>query len=263
MTLRALVVDDEAVARRRVARLLSERDDVELAGEASGGRAAVEAIGRLRPDVVFLDVQMPDLDGFQVLESLDLDELPAVVFVTAHDQHALRAFEACAIDYLLKPFPPERFHQAVDRAVRWAEQDGREVQERRLRELLREVLRGVRSEGGPLAAPPLERFLVKGRGRTRFVRARDVDWIESDGNYVRLHVGAEDHLVRGTIASCAERLDPRQFVRVHRRHIVNLDRVKEVQPWFGGDQVVLLDSGQKLRLSRSFREAFRSRMLGD
>jgi len=263
VTLRALVVDDEAVARRRVARLLSERDDVELAGEASGGRAAVEAIGRLRPDVVFLDVQMPDLDGFQVLESLDLDELPAVVFVTAHDQHALRAFEACAIDYLLKPFPPERFHQAVDRAVRWAEQDGREVQERRLRELLREVLRGVRSEGGPLAAPPLERFLVKGRGRTRFVRARDVDWIESDGNYVRLHVGAEDHLVRGTIASCAERLDPRQFVRVHRRHIVNLDRVKEVQPWFGGDQVVLLDSGQKLRLSRSFREAFRSRMLGD
>jgi two-component system LytT family response regulator len=264
VTLRALVVDDEAVARRRVARLLSERDDVELAGEAAGGEAALEAIERLRPDIVFLDIQMPDLDGFEVLRRLPGEQLPAVVFVTAWDQHALRAFEACAIDYLLKPYETDRFHQAVDRAARWARQDGEVSEERRLRELLREVIRGERtSEGGQGAAQPLERFLVKHRGRSEFVRATDVDWIEADGNYVRLHVGAADHLVRGTIASCAERLDPRRFVRVHRRFIVNLDRVREVQPWFGGDQVILLHGGHKLRLSRSFRELFQSRMLGD
>jgi len=263
MILRALIVDDEPVARRRIARLLLEREDVEVAGEAAGGNAAVEAVRDLRPDVVFLDIQMPDMDGFEVLRRLDEDEIPAVVFVTAYDRYALRAFEACAIDYLLKPYDPGRFHQAVDRAVRWAAGGGRDVQESRLRDLLREVLRSERgAERAPEVSGTLERFVVKHRGRTELVRAEDVDWIEAEGNYVRLHVGAADHLVRGTVAACAERLDPRRFVRVHRRYIVNLDRVKEVQPWFGGDSVILLKTGRKVRLSRTFRAHFQSRMLG-
>lgn len=300
MTLRAVVVDDEPLARRRIARLLSERDDVELVGEAAGGRAAIDAIARLRPDIVFLDVQMPDIDGFEVLRRLEGHPLPAVVFVTAFDEHALGAFEARAIDYLLKPYPPERFTQAVDRAVRWARREDEEVGKRKLVELLREVLsderddlgRGARAAGGDATIPhrppsggqheeasderdedpgvggpagetgAIERFVVKHRGRSTFVKASDVDWIEAEGNYVRLHVGTADHLVRGTITACAERLDPRRFVRVHRRYIVNLDRVREVQPWFGGDQIILLETGRKLRLSRTFRELFRSRMLG-
>jgi two-component system, LytTR family, response regulator len=270
MSVRALVVDDEAVARRRVSRLLAERDDVAVIGECSGGEAAVEAINRLQPDLVFLDVQMPDLDGFAVLRRIEPARLPAVVFVTAYDQYALRAFEACAIDYLLKPYEADRFAQAVDRAIQWIAKGTPSEQEERLKRLLREALQADRSASpeqasGGLAAPGgrIDRFMVKRGGKAQFVKAMDVDWLESDGNYVNLHVGKTSHLVRGTIAACAERLDPRQFVRIHRRYIVNVDRVKEVQPWFGGDYVILLEDGHKLRLSRNFREHFQSRMLGD
>ena len=264
--IRALIVDDEALARRRVARLLAERDDVEIVGECSGGEAAVEAIRRARPDLVFLDVQMPDLDGFGVLQRLNGDHTPTVIFVTAYDQYALRAFEACAVDYLLKPYEPDRFSQAVDRAVQWIAKGSATDQDERLKRLLREVLQSqpAVSSDGPAAAAEgrLDRFMVKRDGRSQFVRAADVDWIESDGNYVNLHVGKQSHLVRGTIAACAERLDPRQFIRIHRRYIVNMERVKEVQPWFGGDYIVLLNDGHKLRLSRNFRVDFQSRMLG-
>ena len=271
MSARALIVDDEAVARRRVARLLAERDDVSVVGECSGGEAAVEAINRLQPDLVFLDVQMPDLDGFAVLRRIDPARLPAVIFVTAFDQYALRAFEACAIDYLLKPYEADRFAQAVDRALQWIAKGTPSEQEERIKRLLREALqeRSAAAASDPtsggLAAPGgrIDRFMVKRGGKAQFVKATDVDWLESDGNYVNLHVGKQAHLVRGTIAACAERLDPRQFVRIHRRYIVNIERVKEVQPWFGGDYVILLEDGHKLRLSRNFREHFQSRMLGD
>lgn len=264
MTITALIVDDEAVARRRLARLLGERDDVRIVGECSGGGGAVEAIDSLRPQLVFLDVQMPDMDGFEVLRRLETDELPAVIFVTAYDQYAIRAFEASAVDYLLKPYSPERFHQAVERALRWIGQDRGQDEERRLKRLLAEMLKAQETPDGPDGgAGRLDRFLVKRRGVGQFIKAADVDWIEADGNYVRLHVGPANHLVRGTISNCAERLDPRQFVRIHRRFIVNIDRVREIQPWFGGDYVVLLQDGRKLRLSRNFREEFRNRMLGD
>lgn len=258
-----MVVDDEAVARRRIARLLAERDDIELVGEASGGQAALEAIERLMPDLVFLDVQMPDLDGFQVLQHLDVGHLPAIIFVTAYDQYAVKAFEASAVDYLLKPYDSDRFNQAVDRAAQWIAPGGHSAEEDRLRRLLNEVLgsgggRVAREGGGTL-----DRFMTKEAGRAYFVRSADVDWIQAEGNYVRLHVGQSTHLVRGTIAACAERLDPRKFVRIHRRYIVNMERVKEIQPWFGGDYVMILTTGQKLRLSRSFREQFRRRMLGE
>lgn len=266
MSIRAIVVDDEAVARRRVIRLLSEQEDIEVVAEASGGRAALESIQRLRPDLVFLDVQMPDIDGFEVLRQLESEKLPVIVFVTAYDQYALRAFEASAVDYLLKPYDPDRFSQAVDRAVRWIAADkGQNAEaDERLRSLLREVVRTQQGTTESVATQsPLDRFMVKRQGRAQFIRAEEVDWIESDGNYVRIHVGQASHLVRGTIASCADRLDPRQFVRVHRRYIVNIDRVAEVQPWFGGDYLILLRDGHKLRLSRNFRQHFQSRMLGE
>lgn len=264
MTISALVVDDEAVARRRVLRLLGEREEIiTVVGECSGGLAALESIQALEPQLVFLDVQMPDLDGFEVLRRLDLDELPAVIFVTAYDRYALRAFEASAMDYLLKPYTPERFTQALDRALTWIGRN-RLPEERSLKRLLETLVREQqRGESTPAeGGPRLDRFLVKRRGIGQFVRATDVDWIEADGNYIRLHVGGASHLVRGTLASCVGRLDPRQFVRIHRRFIVNIDRVKELQPWFGGDYVIVLQDGRKLRLSRNFREQFQSRMLG-
>ena len=255
---RALVVDDEAVARRRVIRMAGERGDIEVVGEAGGGQDALSAIERLRPELVFLDVQMPDMDGFEVLKNIP--NLPAVIFVTAYDQYALRAFEACAVDYLLKPYETDRFNQAVDRAVRWIRTESPDEDER-LRSLLREVLQGagaVTSESGGR----LDRFLVKRGGKSTLVRAEDVDWIESDGNYISLHVGPQSHLVRSTLAACADRLDPQKFVRIHRRYIVNIDRVKEIQPWFGGDSILVLNNGHKLRLSRNFREQFHARVMG-
>jgi two-component system LytT family response regulator len=263
MTVKALVVDDEGLARRRINRLLASHSNVEVVGEASGGRAAVEAIVAKRPDLVFLDVQMPDLDGFSVLKQLSDDDLPAVIFVTAYDQYALRAFEIAAVDYLLKPYTPQRFAQAVERALRSIESTSRSDNDDRLRRLLREVLHAAPAErGAERGVGSLDRFMVKAQGRTRFVRADEIDWIESDGNYIRLHVGPASHLVRGTIGTCEERLDPRRFVRVHRRYIVNIDRIKEVQPWFGGDYVIVLNNAQQVRLSRTYRERFQSRMLG-
>ena len=265
MSIKAVVVDDEEIARRRIMRLVGERDDIEVVAQCESGREAVEAINRLRPNLVFLDVQLPDIDGFDVLNLLEVEELPAVIFVTAYDKYALRAFESAAVDYLLKPDDADRFHRAVDRASHWIGTDAAHEEEERLRRLLREVIRSEREaalSAGETELPRLDRFMIKDRGRTRFLRAEEVDWIEAARNYVRLHQGSDSYLVRDTIASCAERLDPRQFVRCHRRYIVNVDRVKEVQPWFGGDSVILLRDGQQLRLSRLFREQFERRMVG-
>ena len=263
MTVRALIVDDEGLARRRVRRLLSAHKSVEVVGECSGGAAAVEAIAREKPDLLFLDVQMPDLDGFGVLAKVEEDSLPAVIFVTAYDQYALRAFEACAIDYLVKPYAPLRFGQAVDRALRWIDSGKRADNDERLRRLLREVLHGEQPDRTtPAESAAFDRFVVKRNERTQFVRAEEVDRIESDGNYIKLHVGTASHVVRSTISACEEQMDPRRFVRVHRRYLVNMDRIKEVQPWFGGDSVIMMQNGQQLRLSRNYREHFQSRMRG-
>jgi len=261
MTIRALVVDDEATARKNVLRMLAEREDIEVAGECSGGVAAVEAIRSKRPHLVFLDIQMPDIDGFEVLEQIDGDLLPAIIFTTAYDQYALRAFEAAAIDYLLKPFDAERFAQAVERALKWIGSGDSATMDAGMRRLLLEVVRTERAEAqAPDGSGRIERFLVKRRGLSQFIAVSDVDWIEADGNYLRLHVGQRSHLVRGTLASAAERLDPHHFVRIHRRYVLNMTRVKEVQPWFGGDQIVVLTTGEKLRLSRNFKEHFEKRM---
>ena len=256
-----IVVDDENIARRRLVRLLEETGEVKLVAECAGGRDAVARIQALQPDMVFLDVQMPDLDGFGVLQELDHTPLPAIVFVTAFDQYAVRAFDVHAVDYLLKPYDTGRFRDAFARARERIETRARSDEDARLRSLLRDYLaEDSRSSGG--GREYLDRVAVKVDGVRRIVRTGDIDWWETDGNYVRLHVGASSHLIRATATSIEGQLDPRQFLRIHRRYIVNIDRVAEVQPWFGGDSIVLLRGGTKLRLSRTYRERLHSRLLG-
>jgi two-component system LytT family response regulator len=262
-----LVADDEPLARRRILRLLRAEPGVDVVAECKGGRSAVEQIRARSPDLVFLDIQMPDLDGFGVIAEVGPELMPSVVFVTAFDQYALRAFEVHALDYLLKPFEADRFHTTLVRAranlspARDAGYPG----EDRLRRLLAEVLGGGR-EGESAAkttSPYFERVAVKTDGATRILQIADVDWFETDGNYVRVHVGKSTYLIRSTANRLQEELDPRRFARIHRRFLVNVDRVVGLEPWFGGDAIVLLRDGSKLRLSRNYREGFLALMLGD
>lgn len=243
--IRAIVVDDEPLACERIRMLLDGQADVEIVAECRNGADAVRAIQQLAPDLVFLDVQMPELDGFEVLERLSPGRLPVIVFVTAYDQYALKAFEVSALDYLLKPFDRERFTKALERARSEVEHRKDGSANERLLELLSD-LRGARR--------PLERIIVRSGGRVFFLRADEIDWIEAAGNYVRLHAGSEDHLYRETMAGMEKKLDAKRFARIHRSTIVNLDRIKELQPWFRGDYVVLLRDGRKLTLGRAYRD---------
>jgi two-component system LytT family response regulator len=254
-----IVVDDDNIARRRLARLLEETGEATVVAECAGGRDAVARIAELRPEMVFLDVQMPDLDGFGVLQELGDTALPEIVFVTAFDQYAVRAFDVHAVDYLLKPYDTARFREAFERAKERTETRTRSEEDQRLRALLRDYLS---ADGHDDVRNHLDRVAVKVDGVLRIVRTTDIDWWETDGNYVRLHVGASSHLIRATATSVESQLDPKQFLRIHRRYIVNIDRVVEVQPWFGGDSIVLLKGGAKLRLSRTYRERLHSRLLG-
>jgi two-component system LytT family response regulator len=260
-----LVADDEPLARRRLIRLLRAEPGIEVVAECKGGRDAVEQILAHAPDLVFLDIQMPDLDGFGVIAEVGAQRMPAVVFVTAYDQYALRAFEVHAFDYLLKPFEGERFHAALGRVRSFLSARRREGYpgEEQLRRLLAEVLGRDGEAPAKPASPFFERVAVKSDGGTRILQIADVDWFETDGNYVRVHVGKNTYLIRSTANRLQEELDPARFARIHRRYLVNVDRVVGLEPWFGGDAVVLLRDGTKLRLSRNFREEFLGRMLGD
>ena len=250
--LETLVVDDEPLARRRLVNLIAARDAVELAGEYANGLEAVAAIEREPPDLVFLDVQMPDLDGFGVVERIGPERMPAVIFVTAFEEYALDAFSVSAVDYLLKPFDDERFDAALERVVR-------QVRERRSAELC-ERLACLVAGRSPLPAEgarptrPLRRFAVHKRGRTFLVPVGDVDWIEAAGSYVRLHAGERVLLMRESIRRLEELLDPAEFVRIHRSTMVRADRVVELRPLFHGEQEVRLADGTRLKLSRSYRE---------
>jgi two-component system LytT family response regulator len=243
--IRALIVDDEPLAREKIVDLLAGDVSVEIIGECADGLSAAAAIKAQAPDLLFLDVQMPELDGFGVLEMLEAARMPVVIFVTAYDQYALRAFEVHALDYLLKPFDRERFGKALERARRQIEQARAGTMNRQLVALLAD-----------LQARPkrLERLVIKAGGRVFFLRADEIDWVEAAANYVRLHVGKETHLLRETINGLAERLDPEKFLRIHRSTIINLERIKELQPWFHGDYVVILRDGTQLTSSRSYRE---------
>lgn len=243
--LRCLIVDDEPLARERLRGLLRDEHDVEIAAECSDGRKAVAAILKLAPDLVFLDVQMPGLDGFGVLEALPPESIPAVIFVTAYDQYALRAFDAQALDYLLKPFDRERFQRALDRARERMRKRQAGSLEPRLLALLTHLEE---------RKPYTERLVIKSAGRVYFLRTIEVDWIEAEGNYVRLHAGKETHVLRETMNHLETRLDPQRFLRIHRSTIVNIERIKELHPWFKGEHVVILRDGARLTLGRAYRD---------
>lgn len=242
MKIRTLIVDDEALGRKRLRKLLESETECELIGECCDGQEAVAAIQAFKPNLLFLDVQMPELNGFEVLAQLDGERLPVIIFVTAYDQYALKAFEAQAIDYLLKPFEDERFYQALHRARAYIE--GQQSQEINAR--LQTLVNGM-----SLRAKPITRMAVKTAGRIVFIKTSEIDWIEAVGNYLNLHIGTEAHLLRGRMSELEKRLDPNQFFRTHRSAIVNLDRVKEFQTLFKGDGVAILKNGVKVAVSRS------------
>jgi two-component system, LytTR family, response regulator len=248
---KVLVADDEPLARDRLKTLLAREDWVDLVGECRDGNETIASIARLQPDLVFLDVQMPGATGFEVIDAIGPARMPLVVFVTAFDQYALKAFDVHALDYLLKPFDRDRFEQALGRARQQLDRRGNGDLERRLLELVQDL---------KPAAQRLERFVIKSGGRVFFVRADEIDWIEAAGNYVKLHVGDDTHLFRETMNALESQLDSDTFFRIHRSHIVNIERIKELQPWFNGEYVVFLKNGTRLTLSRGYREKLQERI---
>ena len=242
--LRVLIVDDEPLARDGVRIHLQREADIDIVGEAADGNAAVSAIRSLAPDLVFLDVQMPGLDGFDVIEEIGVVRMPGVVFVTAYDEFALRAFEAHALDYLLKPFDGERFRKALTRARAAVRTRHRRHLEERLVAMLQE-----RNQ----ESPSLDRIIVRSGGRIVVLRSEELDWIEAAANYVRLHVGGRNYLLRETMAGIEKKLDPDQFVRIHRSTIVRIDRIRELEPLQQGDYLLKLSDGSRLTSSRGYR----------
>jgi two-component system LytT family response regulator len=248
--IKALIVDDEPIARRNLRALLRGYPDVELIGECGSGAEAVRMIRAGPPDLLFLDVQMPEMNGFEVLKQIDLAIIPAVIFVTAYDQYALKAFDVQALDYLLKPFDDERFAQAIGRARMQLEQRATAG----LKERLRALLEG--DEKPASVQPPKyeDKFLIKSASRVFFLRAEEIDWIEAADYYVCLHTSGQTHVLRRTMAEMEARLDPDRFCRIHRSTIVNMSRIREVQTRPAGEYVVVLADKTELRLSRSRKE---------
>jgi two-component system, LytTR family, response regulator len=244
--IRALVVDDEPIARERVLSLLQQEEDMEVVAECGDGPQAVSAIQHHTPDLVFLDVQMPGLDAFGVINAIGAERMPTVIFITAYDEYALRAFEVHALDYLLKPFNRNRFADAVARVREHLARARGRAAEPNVLELIDDLQTATRH---------LTRFVVRAAGRLLLVDAAQVDWIEAADNYAVLHAGAATHLVRETMAGLATELDPERFVRIHRSTIVQIDRVRELQPAFHGDFIVLLRDGTRLNMSRGYRSA--------
>jgi two-component system LytT family response regulator len=249
--IRVLIADDEPLARERLTSLLASEPDVDLVAQATDGEEAATAIHDHAPDLVFLDVQMPQMDGFEVIETVGTDKMPLVIFVTAYDQHALKAFQVRALDYLLKPFDRERFRDALQRARKQLDRDETGDLGRRLLALVKDLRRDQ---------PRAERLVVKSGGRLFFLRADEIDWVEAAGNYVRLHVGPSSHLLRETMNAIEGRLDPEKFFRIHRSRIVNMERIQELQPWLNGEYAVLLRTGTRLTLSRGYREKLQDRL---
>jgi two-component system, LytTR family, response regulator len=243
--IRTVIADDEPLARRGIRAHLNLEKDIEIVSECRNGREAVAAIEADSPDLVFLDVQMPELDGFGVVEAVGVERMPPVIFVTAYDRHALKAFEVNALDYLLKPFDTERFAKALKRAK--AQIEHRQISDlsRRLQSLI-DDLKPKRKHA--------ERLVIKSAGRIFFLSVDEIDWIEAADNYVRLHVGRDAHLLRETMSNLEKRLDPEQFIRVHRSRIVNTQRVKELRPLFRGEYDITLKDGTRLETGRGYRD---------
>ncbi len=247
--IRVLIVDDEPLPRERIRTLLSDRGGVEIVGECQDGAEAVTAIEEVRPDLVFLDVQMPELDGFGVLSALSGDALPAVIFVTAYNEYAIAAFEVNAVDYLLKPIHPKRFDKALTRAIAQLDPSGKRQADQHLVDLVAQL----RAERGYT-----RRFVVRTGARISFVQADEVDWIDAAANYVQLHVSGKVHLVRGTMKSLETQLNPEVFVRVHRSVIINIDRVASIEPYGHGEYLVTMQDGARLTTSRTYSDRLRA-----
>ena len=243
--IRTLVVDDESLARERLCDMLAADPQIEIIAECANGQEAIEAIQLHSPDLVFLDVEMPGIDGFGVLEALPPESIPTTIFVTAYDQYAVRAFEVYALDYLLKPFDQERFEKALARAKTQISSQRTDALSQRILSALEEI------KTRPVH---LERLVIKMNGHVFFIKAEEIDWLEAEGNYVRLHAGKESYLLRDTISALESQLDPKKFIRVHRSAIVNIDRITELQPWFHGEYRIILTEGVQLTLSRTYRE---------
>lgn len=247
MKIRTLIVDDMPLARKRVRRYLVPDTEIEIIGECADGQEALNTIPQLKPDLIFLDVQMPGMSGFEILQNLSEKDIPAVIFVTAYDEFALQAFEVNALDYLLKPFIRERFYKALARAKAQIKQrtanpsDG----EQQLQSFLKNLHPGPNH---------LKRLVVKSNGRVIFLLTGEIDWIESAGNYLSVQIGRESHLIRETLSQIEQKLDSGQFVRINRSVIINLDRVKEMHPLFSGDQEIILRSGKRFTMTRMYRD---------
>jgi len=250
MKIKVLIVDDEALGRRRIRKLLEQHTDCELAGEARNGVEALARLRESRPDLMFLDVQMPELDGFEMLAKTPLDEIPVTIFVTAFDQHALKAFNASAIDYLLKPFDDERFAMALERARRFLQGARTKIFHERIETLLQELPQ----------SKTLNRIAIRDNGKITFVKVADIEWVEALGNYLKIHTGQASYVLRGRMAELETQLEPRQFFRIHRSTLVNLDRVKELSVLCKGEGVALLHSGQRLNVSRQSLQELQRRL---
>lgn len=253
---RVIIVDDEPAARRGLKLMLKPEADIEIVGEAGDAETAVKLVRKVRPDLMFLDVQMPGGDGFSVVSAFAPEERPMVVFVTAYDQHALHAFEVHAIDYLLKPFEDDRFQAALVRvreAMRTRETTALNA---KVDALIARLADGGGDDGFN------DRILVKSSGEIFFLKPSEIDWIEADGDYMKFHVAGKSHLMRETMGRLEARLDPKRFVRIHRSTIVNLDRVRKLSPSFVGEYAVVLQDGTKLKLSRGYQDKLQTHLKG-
>lgn len=244
--IKTIIVDDEPLAGKRLTTLLRAKDEVELVAVCANGMEAIEAINTKQPDLVFLDIQMPEITGFDVLQNLE-DHIPAIIFVTAYDQYAIKAFEVHAVDYLLKPFDKKRFDDALAQAKKSlaTPRDEAEV----LQQKVGDLLESINKDRGPVS-----RVLVKSSGKYQFVKVQDIEWIESAGNYVRIHTADKGYLIRDTMTNMEQKLQPDLFFRIHRSAIINVDKVKELEQWFHGDYKVTLKNGEKLTMSRNYKD---------
>lgn len=250
--IKTLIVDDESLARRVIRDLLVADPDIEIIGECASGAEAVSFIEKQTPDLLFLDIQMPGMTGIDALSKIDPRRIPAIIFVTAFDQYAIKAFEVHALDYLLKPFTDERFEDALRQAKT-------QIEMKEMNRLTQSLAAFIQEQTGNVAGRPgrkgfLTRFMIRSAGRTAFIKAEDVDWIGADDYYIKLHVNGKSHLLRMSMAELEEKLDPERFLRIHRSTIINFDRVKELHQNANGDSVVMLKDGTRLKLSRSRRE---------
>ncbi len=244
-SIRALIVDDEALARKFIRRMLKDHRDFEIVGECSNGKEAVAMIRRNRPDVVFLDVQMPEMDGFAVIEAIGIERLPEIIFTTAYEQYAIRAFELHALDYLLKPFDQARFKDAIKYAKERFHAEHQNDGRMQISALLENIKRKPQH---------LERLVIKAGGRITFLYTDEINWIQADDKYVHLHTSKARPMVRQTLSAMEAQLDPAKFRRVHRSAIVNVERIAELQPLFSGEYSILLQDGTKLTLSRNYKD---------